>query len=355
MGIVIVGSLGGISVFSIERNERFRYIDVASELPPHAAPVSSGHAVHRADSEVTTSSIPLVDKLWECNSDCVIKNISASDFGSIIAYLEVVPVVDDHNSSQDPDRNTTPMKNNHDQRESRPSLYAIVSYSVSGTKTGFLEMSSRVTCLNCPGRSYIVTVGTEDGAVFFLHCTTLDILFSFRPNENCVRLTSSGEVMAATPRQNSDKQRKSASGDALQVHGIPASAIVRIRVGPKLDRPILAAISNSSGHIYLMAFPDFVKFERTNSTSTLAQIVNAPIQAVKGTLQQAQNLTMLAGDAAGSFAQNAKGIADDALGEAQNFLKKVFHSVDAWRIICVTTVLVCLPFLYSYHYYSEMK
>ena len=79
--------------------------------------------------------------------------------------------------------------------------------------------------------------------------------------------------------------------------------------------------------MFLIPFPDFVKYERMHSTSAFSQIVNAPIQAVKGTIQSAQNFTILAGDAAGSLAHNAKGMADDAFGEAQNFMKKVISCI----------------------------
>lgn len=96
-----------------------------------------------------------------------------------------------------------------------------------------------------------------------------------------------------------------------------------IKVGPKLDRPTFAAVSCASGQLYLIPFSDFIRYEKLHATTAFSQIVNAPMQAVKGTIQSAQNFTILAGDAAGSLAQNAKGIAGDAIGEAQDFLKKV--------------------------------
>jgi hypothetical protein len=326
MGVVVVGSGGGISVFSIERNERFRYIDVAADLlyllgkrleaQKNGIEVNSlldadDYPTAKITGEVHNNSYARGSRLWSDYSKCVIKCICTSDLGGIIVYAEI--------SSQESPKSAyaTPTKSGNSEPSDLSRI--LVSYSISGTRTGFHELSSSVSCLSCPNRSAIVIAGTDDGSILFLQGSTLELLHCVRPHENCVRLTSSGEIIASGGRAYAPDS----AARGIGANQVPVSAIVRIRVGPNADRPILAVASNANGQLFLIPFPDYIKYEKAHSTSTLSQIVNAPIQAVKGTLQQAQNLTILAGDAAGSLAQNAKGLADDAIGEAQNFLKKV--------------------------------
>jgi hypothetical protein len=338
MGVVIVGSGVFVSIFSIERNERFRLIDIRYDIirllscdkPYHLDTdlLDIDRKVTDANIEVTSDyhEIPVrngnsnsKNRLWESNYGCSIKDIASSDFGNCIIYAEI-------KTSQLP--NKEKLSSHTTVSLDQEILYVLMSYSVGGICTGFTYVASRVTCIKCPGRAGIATVGMEDGTVSFFHTLTLSLLFSCKPHENCVMLNSSGEVKSvktepATKPKSTQGDLKSTPSDFIPT-SIPSSAIIKIKVGPKLDRPIIAAISNASGQVFILPFPDFVKYEKIHATSAFSQIVSAPIQAVKGTLQTAQNLTIMAGDAAGSLAQNAKGLADDALGEAQNFLKKVF-------------------------------
>jgi hypothetical protein len=351
MGIVAVGSRSFIGLFSIERNEKIRMIDVDPNADAlyankggHLSTNDVKQFAHSGSDQGVTPDMHSVyngsknivsDRLSECNPDApvaTIKSISLSDFGQVVVYVEVVSPA-------------TALV-------ALPSKHIILSYSLGGSMTGLFQVNSRVTCLNCHARGNVLSIGSEDGAVYFLDVSVLRVLYETRPHECCVRLSSSGEVLV--PRSN-DIGGIAAGGSAAsaaggggaggrgasgphpthRLHGtttegigsaLPASAIVKIRIGPKHDRPILAVISNATGHMFLIPFPDFIKYERAHPNSALAALVSAPIQAVRGTIAQAQNLSILAGDAAGTLAQSAKGLADDAIGEAQNFLKKMNKS-----------------------------
>lgn len=348
MGIVAVGSKSYIGLFSIERNEKIRMIDIdpnvdalqAVKLGKHLSTTDIKHFAHSGSDQAVTSDVHSVfngsknlvtDRLSDATSTsasattagapvATIKAICLSDFGQVIVYVDIAMPSDAVVATK----------------------HVIMSYALSGSMTGVFQVDSRVTCLNCHARGNIVSIGTEDGGVYFLDVSVLQVLYQTRPHECCVRLSSSGEVLvprSADPTGSTSNGSNSSSGNSTRgpqpthrLHGtntegigsaLPASAIIKIRIGPKHDRPILAVISNATGHMFLIPFPDFIKYERAHPNSALAALVSAPIQAVRGTLAQAQNLSILAGDAAGTLAQSAKGLADDAIGEAQNFLKKM--------------------------------
>lgn len=326
MGVVLVGSKHCISIFSIERNERFRLIDVrvdalssffinepSTSIPKNLNSILSGLSSKFSPSDMnSTNGVSNANRfnenrLWGYDFGCNIFNIVCSDYGSIVCYAEF-------DTSKMPEISLS------------KKILVVMAYSMNGSCTGYLLLQSRLTCLDCPGRGSIISIGTDDGTVIFANSLSLDVLHRFKPNENCVRLNSAGEVLTNRPDSRHSNKREfngQSHGDGDLSTSISPSAIVIIKVGPKLDRPIFAAISNLSGQIYLMPFLDFIKFEKMNATTAFAQIVNAPIQAVKGTIQSAQNFTMLAGDAAGSLAHNARGLAGEAIGEAQDFIKKV--------------------------------
>jgi hypothetical protein len=95
------------------------------------------------------------------------------------------------------------------------------------------------------------------------------------------------------------------------------SPVLTVTIGPNKSFPALIVVTTMSGNMFFKALPDFVKWERGRSPSALAQLASVPLQAVRGSLQQAHNWTA---ETAGVLAQNARVLADDALGE----LKKVF-------------------------------
>ena len=69
------------------------------------------------------------------------------------------------------------------------------------------------------------------------------------------------------------------------------------------------------GELYVKPLPDFIRWERGRVPSALAQIVNAPLQAVRGTIQQATSLGAWTTEQAGALAHNAKSFADETLSD----------------------------------------
>ena len=64
------------------------------------------------------------------------------------------------------------------------------------------------------------------------------------------------------------------------------NAIICVRVGPSPDTPSLLCVTSAHGALYVRPLPDFVRWERTRIPSALSQLVNVPIQAVRGTILQ---------------------------------------------------------------------
>lgn len=342
MGVVVAGSKHCVSLFSIERNERFRIIDVRGDvfsrifetgLSSHVDTTEIRLFLANVSNEAASGELNSVNgvsnsgrfnnnRLWEHNFGCIVDDVVCCDYGSIIAYVKL-------NTTEIP-ISVQFLQQLPKLSSSSSTLHLLISYTVSGACTGFLVLPSCLTCLGCPGRGTVVTIGTEDGHVTFANSISLLVLHSVKPHEKCIRLSSLGDVMTVRSDSRGHRNLNFARDEIAQIENkgtkadsIPSSAIVTIKVGPKLDRPTFVAASNFIGQIFLIPFLDFVKFEKMQATTAFANIVSAPIQAVKGTIQSAQNFTILAGDAAGSIAQNARGIAGDAIGEAHEYLKKV--------------------------------
>lgn len=70
------------------------------------------------------------------------------------------------------------------------------------------------------------------------------------------------------------------------------NAILCVRAGPSPDTPSVLCISAASGALYVRPLPDFVRWERTRIPSALSQLVNAPIQAVRGSIQHVSTVTL---------------------------------------------------------------
>ena len=75
-------------------------------------------------------------------------------------------------------------------------------------------------------------------------------------------------------------------------------------------------VTSLSSAVYIKALPDFITWEKRRSPSTLLQIANAPLQAFRGTIQNAQTWTS-------DTAFNLKSFASDAIEEAQELAKKI--------------------------------
>ena len=85
---------------------------------------------------------------------------------------------------------------------------------------------------------------------------------------------------------NSSSSSSSASSSATATDISLGNAIICVRAGPSPETPSLLCITSACGALYVRPLPDFVRWERTRIPSALSQLVNAPIQAVRGTILQ---------------------------------------------------------------------
>jgi len=247
-------------------------------------------------------------------------NMILSDFGMVIVYIELTRQIEsliDYG------------EHHHNHTE-----YYVIIYSISGYQAGILQCTSEVTYMKCPDRYDYVMLGYNDGTVSICCAMTLHILFSFQPHLFCVpvsisdkdiyhkmrsSLTSSSSPTSSSASSSDSiddkKHEKNSNSSTADNHNKPSlttdpSPIISVSWGPHRDRPSIMCITTESGILYFKAFPDFIKWERNRTPTTLQQLTNVPIQAVKGTIIQAQNWTA---ETAGVLAQNARILADDAL------------------------------------------
>jgi hypothetical protein len=287
MGVTICATRGYVSIFSIERNERIHLHDIRQDLK----------AFLKGGGELSSSLSPSLEKasrLWDLSDEVIIKRICLCDDGIFIIQVEVlspVAVV----SSDEGD-----LLGLHVAGPSAPSSSALkqisqhflVSYSLQGTRLAVHPLQTPTTFLSCPGRGNILILGHRDGRVSFVSSFTLELIYQWFPHDRCLTtiLHSKG------------------GGNGVIIPEPEHAAVISVRIGPNVSRPAVMTVSTSSGALYIRALPDFIKWEKGIYQSTLSQIVNAPFQAVKGTLQQAH---LVAADAAGVLASNAKSFADE--------------------------------------------
>ena len=184
------------------------------------------------------------------------------------------------------------------------SQHFLLSYALSGTRTGRVLLPSPVTFMEAPSRSMsVITVGLEDGTVNIHKSGNLELIYSFKPHLNCAPLTAS--CFPANSTSNASQFISSTSSSAFQsvVTGKDVTAIVCVKFGPTPETPAIICVSSASGAVFIRPLPDFVKWEKVRMPSALAQLVGAPMQAVRGGLMQAHNI---ASEAAVVIAENAK-------------------------------------------------
>ena len=358
MGIVIVISGLMIKIFSIERNELLRTFPLKFmlETPPSASSLpmtspSTTNIPHSHRHDGIASSAPFMtscyannemipDLLYEYTCNGPIENIFGnkkydtlenddllapkyitrrfviSDYGMIIIHLEAFIYVDS-------------LLEYEDQLQMQ---HLLVAYTISGIRTAVLTPFSPITCLTCPDRGEVVIAGHRDGSIVFYQVQDLTILHKLQPSNYCTpynlvlagnQMNENGNNNGSNSNNNTPSRRKGdSSSDANNKmkakfeRGTDTTAIISISVGPNRLAPTVICVTTEAGNLYLKALPDFIKWEKQRSPSALAQFAAVPLQAVKGTLIQAQNWTA---ETAGVFAQNAKNLADEALSE----LKKV--------------------------------
>ena len=318
MNIVCAASNSTVAIYSIERDELVRTIDLTGlftgeedcrEAPksPFAFVAQPGNenvllcsGVASTKTKVNSKAPPVAVVYAECH----VRRIALSNEGNVIAHVDAVA----HNSD------------GSNGRMAPTSL--VVSMSLSGALTGLHSSDSDITFMSCPAKGDIVVVGTLSGEVLLMSTSNLQTRYSFTPHLGCRVLSSPSHVHAHAPGQHNNSAAFPSASDKLapsESTTLAPAAILCVQLGPDPTHPAIVVVSDSNGDIFLRPLPDFIRWERNRSPSALAQFVSVPMQAVRGTIQQAQNLGAWTSEQAESIAQNARSLADDALGE----LKKV--------------------------------
>jgi len=181
--------------------------------------------------------------------------------------------------------------------------HRLEAYSLAGVFIAMRNFDSPVSFLSCPSHGDVIFTGHEDGSVGIFRSQTLAELYSLSPH--------SSSVPAHPTSWNVARRSDSHS-----------SPVVCIKAGPKEDCPAMLVVSTKSGCVFFRPLPDFLRWEKGSSPSSFSQLVNAPLEAVRGTIQQAQNLSSQLRDNAQSIASNAKSLADDAISEFKRFFKR---------------------------------
>jgi hypothetical protein len=256
-----------------------------------------------------------------------------SDYGMVIVHMEAFIYVDS-------------LLEYEDQLQIQ---HLLVAYTISGVRTAVITPFSPVTCLVCPDHSEIVIAGHRDGTVVFYQAQDLTILHKLQPSAYCtpIHLALPGTVGNSSSHGNGGKRegkRDSTVGTSTDKQtmksltkferGTDTTAIISISVGPSRQSPAVICMTTEAGNVYIKGLPDFIKWERNRSPSALAQLAAVPLQAVKGTILQAQNWTA---ETAGVIAQNARSLADEALTELKKVRPYYFH-----RFLCLLYVVCFL-------------
>jgi len=161
----------------------------------------------------------------------------------------------------------------------------------------------------------------------FLSVLDLSILFEVYPHQAAVFATGSVSNekggTSSTSSSSSSSSFPTGNSSINSAQSFPEAPIVNITIGPNSLAPSLVVITTLSGEIYMLPLLDFIKWEKIRTPSALSQLLVSasaalPLQAVKGTIQQAQNFISSTSETASAIAANARLLADDALGELKN-------------------------------------
>lgn len=320
LGVVVGVSGNSVSIFSIERDELIRSF-ITNPDPRDS--IREKNAANVTDCSFTgpgllsregasMSSNLVADMRNEVKSNLFQANYATrlvvlSDVGALVLYVECCRLVDS-------------LINGDDQTER---THWLLSYTLAGIRTAIKEQHNALTHLSCPARGEVIVTGHNDGSVLFHRYLDLVPLYSFYPHLHSVRMElklvpsiSKPSTRSSVNSQFNAKEETRFEKFNEEIHPSP---VIAVAVGPNAAFPALICVTTAAGDVFLKALPDFVKWERFRSPSALAQLANVPLQAVRGTIQQAQNIHVWTTETAGVIAQNARNFADDALEE----LKKV--------------------------------
>lgn len=370
MSVVAVASGTKISVFSIERDELIKtfYVDITPAPTPGPAVASTMEHdhVHNPNHRVgcaaaytsNTGGSPAAS-----TANAVSRRMVLSDFAVVIMHIESFEATTDAFGN-----NTVAC------------VHSVVATTLSGCRTGLLRCHAPVTYLSCPDRNEYLTLGFSDGTAQICCALSLTVLFSFQPHTSAVEcpLLSNTKDTAlrnseiATRDLQASRRRTVAGGEDLgqaaavnsgttdscyRAPVIEVSPVISISLGPNRASPTVVCVMTEAGHLYLKALPDFVRWERVRTPSTLQQLASVPMQAVKGTLMQAQNWTA---ETAGVLVQNARSLADDALGELRKVRTVITlcssFNVSAWLVVrIIASSVPAFIFVYALSFIIFLK
>lgn len=344
LGIIVVGAKAGIHVFSIEKNELIIYqnihddikgwIQLCSEeentfnqtneymhIPSDddtytnndnvkqnminakfstftatSASVNDKNSNGNSLSGSTTGNTAVNARLWSSGDFVRIRQIFMSNCGVVVMHVEVMnPLYRASSVGMTSVRNTT---NANAGNRTLPFLHYIVTYSIMGTKQCIFKghgASNEITFISVPNKGDMICVGYQDGLVQLLLLSTLNVVFHYYPHQHALKCVLT----------NHNKTTEILVPDEKEVVG----SITSVRLGPRVDNPTIIAISTSNGHLYVKALPDFLRWDiKTRDIGFMSQ-------AVKGTLQQAHHLSIVATETAGAIATNAKNFADETFAK----------------------------------------
>jgi len=343
LGVVAVVSGAKVSVYSIERDELVKSFLLETDEDPQAAKkahhndtVIPNTTTESADSSPIPSFSSCTgpeDQMFGATraptvSRGVTRRMVLCDLGMVIVHIEVPELTVDAGIR---------------------SAHLIVAMTVTGVRTGVMRCNSPVTFMSSPDRNEYLILGFADGTVSICCAASLLVLFTFQPHKTAVSypLNSTTKDAARSDLKEANRRRTIASSSREEEHTAPvqqhqyqshqqqqqqhhhysgfdssfpieASAVISVSIGPNHSAPTVICVVTESGRMYLQPLPDFVRWERIRTPSALQQLASVPLQAVKGTILQAQNWTA---ETAGVFVQNARSLADDALGELRKMNK----------------------------------
>jgi hypothetical protein len=265
MGIVAVSGKGICNVFSIERNERLSCFDLHDDIIT---------ANMKTQEKAYGSSNVNSNMLWNIKDIVRIRKLVLSNNGIVIMHVEVI--------------NTdavmrAPIKLNI--------THYLACYSIMGQKLHLMKSDCMITHISCPGKQNILLCGYENGDANIINIDNCTVLLHYQPYLTCLKcvVTANARMETLVPEPE-------------------ISSVINMKVGPNSNFPSVLCVSTSGGGLYIRALPDFIKWDRTRNQSILSQ-------AVKGTFQHAHHLTVVASDAAGMIASNAKIFADETLAK----------------------------------------
>lgn len=226
--------------------------------------IEKNEIIHRWSIDAANNDASVIPKLTESevitSSHVMVRKISLSNLGFIVASVETVAPDLQHSD------------------------FFITTFTLSGIRTGVYKCGASVTYMTCHQRGQVALVGLSNGSVELLSSASAELLYSFTPHMSCAR--REGER-------------------ASSIDSSESNAVNHIAVGQSV-----IVVTSVSGNMFCRALPDFVKYEKYRTASSLSKLVNNPLQTVQ---QHAQTLS----DAASSLKVHI----DESIGE----LRKVIH------------------------------